>query len=267
MSDEQTPEFYRQRYFALKEAAKTVNTRPARRRSDGIGAIPASAVLLDETIPGGWYWTGKITKGSGLRLVNTEAGHGISMLLWNAKDISERYNPADSIKVQWTARLTTGKLLLSDMGRAMMSVTGDTCGIHDHVAGGSTPESNNRNFGHPARNAHENFILAAGKHGMGSRDVGPCVTFFAPVVTDNAGKFLWKGDALRPAQYVDLRAEMDLIVALSNTPHPLSPMTRFEVKPMQMILWNAPPAAADDLCRTASEEAVRAFENNEKVGA
>ena len=267
MSDEQTPEFYRQRYFALKEAAKTVNAKPARRMGDGLTAIPAAAVLLDETIPGGWYWTGKIAKGAGLRLVNTEAGHGISMLLWNAADTSERYNPADSIKVQWTARLTTGKLLLSDMGRAMMSVIGDTCGFHDNVAGGSTPQSNDRNFGHPARNAHENFVLAAGKHGMGPRDVGPCATLFAPVVTDDAGKFAWQGDVLKPAQSVDLRAEMDLIVAFSNTPHPLSPMTRFEVKPVQMILWNAPAVGADDLCRTASEEAVRAFENNAKVGA
>lgn len=266
MSDEQSPEYYRQRYFALKEAAKTVNTRPLR-HSESQAEISPDAILLDETIPGGWYWTGKIAKGEGLRLVNGEAGHGISMLLWNAKDTSERYNPADSIKVQWTARLSTGKLLLSDMGRAMMSVTDDTCGYHDNVAGGSTPESNNRNFSHPARNAQENFILAAGKHGMGPRDVGPCVTFFAPVVTDDTGKLSWRDEVLKPAQYVDLRAEMDLVVVLSNTPHPLSPMTRFEVKPVRMILWKAPQAAADDYCRNASEEAVRAFENNEKAGA
>ena len=89
----------------------------------------------------------------------------------------------------------------------------------------STAASNARKYGAAGahRNSHDNFVLAAGKHGLSVRDVGPCISFFAPVVTDDAGRLSWRGAARKPGDYVDLRAEMNLIVALSNCPHPLDP--------------------------------------------
>ena len=85
--------------------------------------------------------------------------------MWNADDTSERFNPADTVKVQWTARIGQGKLLLSDMGRVLASITADSCGLHDCIAGGSTPESNARKYGEASshRNTRDNFLLAAGK--------------------------------------------------------------------------------------------------------
>jgi urea carboxylase-associated protein 2 len=202
-------------------------------------------------------------RGQSLRLVNDHATHGVAALFWNADDTSERFNPADSVKVQWTARLARGKLLLSDMGRVIASITDDTCGQHDCVAGASTRSSDARKYGvsPTRRNSHENFILAAAKHGMTVRDVGPCISFFAPVGTDEKGKLVWRDGTVKPGDYIDLRAEMDLIVALSNCPHPLSPAPDWSAEPVRAILWRSPQAAADDLCRTATEEAVRAFEN------
>jgi uncharacterized protein len=225
--------------------------------------VAPSLIEREETIPPGWYWTCRMTRGQSLRIVNERATPGVSALFWNAHDTSERFNPADSVKVQWTARLARGKLLLSDMGRVLASVTDDTCGHHDCVAGTSTRSGDALKYGAspPRRNSHENFILAGAKHGMSVRDVGPCITFFAPVCTDEAGRLEWRDEILKPGDYVDLRAEMDLIVALSNCPHPLSPAEEWRAEPVRAILWRSPDAADDDLCRTATEEAVRAFEN------
>jgi uncharacterized protein YcgI (DUF1989 family) len=113
-------------------------------------------------------WTHKIGRGHSLRIINEYATSGVSVFLWNAHDTSERYNAPDSVKVQWTARLGLGKLMLSDMGRVLASITADTCGLHDSIAGGSTPQSNLRNYGTAGlRNTRDNFLLAAGKHGFG----------------------------------------------------------------------------------------------------
>ncbi len=57
---------------------------------------------------------------------------------------------------------------------------------------------------------------------------------------------------------------MDVLVALSNCPHPLAPAGQ-PAKPVAVTLWQAPPPAADDLCRTGSEEAVRGFENTDPL--
>ena len=112
----------------------------------------------------------------------------------------------------------------------------------------------------PRRNTRDNFRLAAGKHGLSRRDVPPCVSFFAPVSTDPGGRLTFEPDRRRSNDFVDLRAEMDLLIALSNCPHPLDPEQG--VPPaVEIIRFQAPPPQTDDLCRTATAEAVRGFEN------
>jgi urea carboxylase-associated protein 2 len=263
--DEHSPEVYRQRYFELKARAKAHNdSHPLLDGTANPLNVPESLIVADELVPAGWYWSRRVARGQSLRLINDQATHGISVLMWNAGDTSERLNPADSVKVQWTARLGYGKLLLSDMGRALASITGDTCGFHDAIAGCSTREGDSRKYGADPtrRNSQENFILAAAKHGLSSRDVGPCTTFFAPVLTDEHGRLSWRDETVKAGDYVDLRAEMDLIVALSNCPHPLTPATVWSAKDIRVQIWKSPPPFENDLCRNASEEAVRAFDNN-----
>lgn len=265
MPGEESPEFYRQRYLELKSRAQEKNLRrPRASMTDNPLVISKDAIVAEEMVPGGWYWTRIVRRGETLRLASETATEGVSLLMWNADDTSERFNPADTVKVQWTARIGQGKLLLSDMGRVLASITADSFGLHDCIAGGSTPESNARKYGASSsvRNTRDNFLLAAAKHGLGPRDVGPCITFFAPVTTDETGRLVWRGSA-DGAQHVDLRAEMNLIVALSNCPHPLSPVADFREQAVRAIVWRSRPPAASDLCRTATEEAVRAFENTD----
>lgn len=215
-----------------------------------------------ETIPGGWYWTAQIARGEALRLLNTSGNPGVTLFAWNAKDTSERYNSADTVKVQWTSEMRKGRVLLSDMGRVLFSIIEDSCGAHDTIIGGSTPASNARKYGDAGlRSTRENFILAAGKHGLGARDIAPAITFFAPVTIegDHAN---WRDGVVQKGDFVDLRAELDLIVAVSNCPHPLAPDSAFDPGPIDALIFSAPAPAADDLCRTATAEAARAFENN-----
>ena len=58
--------------------------------------------------------------------------------------MSERINCADTVKVQWSAAISKGRVILSDMGRVFLSLIEDTSGAHDLLAGGSTPASDGR---------------------------------------------------------------------------------------------------------------------------
>ena len=225
--------------------------------------IADSDVLHREEIPGGWYWTTTIKRGEGLRLLNISATPGVSLFAWNEKDPSERYNSADTVKVQWTSELRKGRVLFSDMGRVLFSIVEDTTGAHDTIVGGSTPASNSRKYGDDTlRSTRENMLLAAGKHGLGLRDIAPVVTFFAPVIVDMDGKLAWRDGVVRAGDFVDLRAEMDLIVAVSNCPHPIAPDTAFDPGPVAAIIHRLAGAGSDDLARTATAEAARGFDNN-----
>src|SRR5205809_458584 len=99
LAGEETPEFYRRRYFELKAQADRANARrPAAGASENPKVIAGDLIVVEETIPGFWYWTHKLTRGTTLRIVNDYATSGVSVFLWNASDRSERYNAPDSVK-------------------------------------------------------------------------------------------------------------------------------------------------------------------------
>jgi uncharacterized protein YcgI (DUF1989 family) len=152
------------------------------------------------------------------------------------------------------------------MGRVLLSVTEDTGGAHDLLVGGSTAASTAAAFGAATRNTHDNFLAAAAKIGLGLRDIPPCVTFFAPVSVDAKGRFVWNGGRKRAGDFVDLRAEMNLVLAVSNCPHPLDPGPAANTA-ITIIRHRAPTAAQDDPCRTASPEAARAFTFTDRLFA
>ncbi|MEM9205368.1 MAG: urea amidolyase associated protein UAAP1 [Pseudomonadota bacterium] len=235
--------------------------------------VPAAPELprLEETIPGGWYWHGLVKRGEAVRISNTSGTPGVSVLLWNSDERSERLNPGDTIKVQWTARISTGRVLLSDMGRAMASITADTCGYTDFVAGGSTPEAIREKYGAGpealAFSTRDHLLKVAGKYGLGKRDVGPVATLFASVVTDSDGALIWDETVQLKNTFVDLRAEMNLIMAVVNTPHPLSVGDNYEPKPIKVTVFDPGPVTSDDLTRTGTDEAIRAFENTDPLFA
>jgi uncharacterized protein len=255
---------HRQRYLELKSAGQAPS-RPLPPPSPRDLPIDPARILRRETIPGGWYGVLRLQRGEALRVCNPEATPGVSLFAWNALDPSERYNAGDTVKVQWNATLRKGRLLLSDMGRVLLSLIEDSCGAHDTLLGGSTPASNAERYGDASlRNTRDNFRLAAGKLGLDGRDVGPCVTFFAPVAVDAQGRFGWQPGRVQRGDFVDLRAEMPLWVAISNCPHPLAPGA-WVAQDIELIHWRAPPPPADDVCRGGSVEAVRAFENTDAL--
>lgn len=262
-------EALRRRYLELKAAGDNLAPKalpPLTSAQEA--AIDESLVRHREVIPGGWYWTARVSRGERIRLVNTEATDGVAFFMWNADDTSERYNSADTMKLQWTAALPRGRVLFSDMGRVLASVVEDSCGAHDTVVGGSTPASNADKYGDAAlRSTGENMRLAASKFGLGKRDLAPVISFFSPVQVTAEGGFSWVDGAVKPGDFVELRAEMDLLIAVSNCPHPFSPGAVFAPKPVEAVIWRGPVPATDDICRTATAEAVRGFENTDPLFA
>jgi hypothetical protein len=231
--------------------------------------IAATDVIATETIAGGWYFSTLLRRGEALRIAQAHGPASVALVCWSAKDPSERLNLPDTVKVQWDTRVQKGRVLFSDMGRVLLSVTEDSSGgAHDLLVGGSTAAANAAKYpGAMTRNTRDNLVLAAGKLGLSRRDIPMALTLFAPVrVSDEDGRLSWAPGLLNGDDYVDLRAEMDLLVALSTCPHPLDPAPAYAPDPVEITRYRA-TVAADDLCRTATAEAVRGFENNLRAEA
>jgi urea carboxylase-associated protein 2 len=223
---------------------------------------------MSELLPGGQAWSRRLHRNQVLRLTDVEGRACVSALFYNADDPLERYNMADTLKAQFTAFLTAGRVLFSDMGRVLCSMTADGCGWHDTITGCGDAAAGERRFG-PGRyqelrngfhrNARDNFLVQLGKHGLGKRDIVANVNFFARVVVDDGGGLQWVAGNSRAGASIDLRFEMDTLVVLSNTPHPLDPGGTYHPPPVDLAIRRGPPAPADDPCRLSRPETARGF--------
>lgn len=248
--------------------AETMPTLPASAAVDLPEGVDPAAVIWDETIGGGGYASGELPRGARLRLTDLEGDAHLSALIYNADHPVERLNVADTVKVQWTGYLGEGRLLLSDMGRVLMSITADTCGTHDCFAGPSTRVSNEAKYGEggnhtPTPSARDRFLIAVAKHGLGRKDVMPCVNFFKGVRIGDGGAMTFLANPVRPGQHVELRAEMNVVVVLANTPHVLDPRPTYTATKARVTAWTGPVTPPDDPIRNATPEGLRAFENVE----
>ena len=247
----------RRRYEALKASGQAPKALPG----PSPRPAPENQVFSREKIPAGWYATMILRAGETIRIATDATPSAVALLAWRRDDTSERLNTADTVKVQWTSALQKGRVVFSDMGRPMLSFVEDSCGCHDALVGGSTAASNARRYGEGTRNTRGNFLLAAMKLGLDARDIPPCLTLFAPVRVDAQGRFVWHEDRRQGGDYVELRAEMDLLLALSNCPHPLDPAPHYAAAPIEVLRIASAAPSADDLCRTATDEARRGFDN------
>jgi len=239
-------------------------------RADDLPAGVAPADLLwEETIAGGGYASRSLSRGSRLRLIDIEGDACASLLVFNAAMPSERLNIADTVKVQWNAYLGQGSLLLSDMGRVLASIVEDTAGTHDAFCGASNAVSNGCRYGDGSNfgafpNARDRLLLGAAKHGLGRRDVHPCLNLFKGVRIAGDGTVEPQVGPFAPGRSVVLRAEMDVIVVIANCPHVLD-ARGYSVTPLRATAWRGPVTAEGDPIRNATPEGLRAFLNTEDM--
>jgi hypothetical protein len=231
--------------------------------------VDAADVLWDETIDAGEYCARVLKRGSRLRLTNLDGDGCANVLLYNADRPIERFNVADTVKVQWNGYLGEGRLLLSDMGRVLMSITTDTAGgRHDTFCGASNERSNAKKYGQGANytacpNARDRFMLALLKYGLGRKDIPPNVNLFKTVRAADDGSLKFVEASGKPGEYVELRAEMNVLVVIANTPHVLDPRKTYTATPIRVLGYRGAVTPADDPIRNSTPEALRAFENVE----
>ena len=161
----------------------------------------------------------------------------------------------DTLKAQHIARLTRGNVLYSDMGRILCSVTEDTVGWHDPLSGcanastvrkyGQATYQEHRNDCH--QNAYDNFVIELAKYGISPRDMAAPINFFSKVVVDETGAMHFIPGNSHSGMYLDLRAEMNVLVILNTCQHPLDPNPKYEPRPAHISVQKAAPAAVEPM--------------------
>jgi urea carboxylase-associated protein 1 len=204
---------------------------------------PAKA-SYDHVIDSGLGFSRTLTKGQVLRIVDLEGNQAVDTLFYNAKDPSDRYSAVDTIREQGNLYLSTGSVLVSTEGNRLLTIIADTCGRHDTVGGACAAESNQVRYALDKKHMHncrDSFLLEIQTRlpHMSIRDITHNINFFMNVPVTPEWKLTFEDGISAPGRYVELIAEMDVMVLISNCPQLNNPCNGYNPTPVRFVVWDA----------------------------
>ncbi|CDS52840.1 Urea carboxylase-related aminomethyltransferase [Polaromonas sp. CG9_12] len=206
-------------------------------------ALDPAQATLDEIIPAGEPWMKRLAKGQIFRIVDLEGNQAVDTLFFNAEDPEEHYSLTHTIQAQASLYLGLGSRLMSSEGKPMLTIVADTCGRHDTLGGACSCESNTVRYALEKRFMHscrDNFMaaIATNPYGLQKRDIASNINFFMNVPVTPQGGLTFEDGISAPGKYVEMRAEMDLVVLVSNCPQLNNPCNAYNPTPVRCLVWD-----------------------------
>ncbi|MDR0932585.1 MAG: DUF1989 domain-containing protein [Victivallales bacterium] len=195
-----------------------------------------------ETVRAGEGWMYPIKKGQILRIVDLNGNQAVDTIFYNSDDTTERYSVQQTVQSQRNALIGLGSILMSNEDNPMLTVVADTCGDHDTLGSACSCESNMIRYGFETRYMHacrESFLARLlERPGMDKRDQVNNLNFFMYVPMDQDGNLNFADGISSPGKYVELKAEMNVLVLVSNCPQLNNPCNNYDPTPVKMIIWD-----------------------------
>jgi uncharacterized protein len=195
-----------------------------------------------QVVDSGLGFSRRIRRGETLRIVDLEGNQAVDTLFYNADDPSERYSAQDTVLAQRALYLTTGSKLMSSEGNVLLTITADTCGRHDTLGGACAAESNQVRYAIDKRSMHscrDTFLLELARHlpHMTKRDITCNINFFMNVPVTPEGGLRFADGISDAGRYVEMRAEMDVLVLISNCPQLNNPCNAYNPTPVEVVVF------------------------------
>ena len=200
---------------------------------------PSTIIHEDTIVPACEPWSAHVKKGNVLRLIDIEGQQAVDFLCYSMADPSDRYNAANTMKLNQNIYLGKGCVLWSVRAKPMMTIIEDTCASsHDTLYGCCSIEIDVVRFDKTnTRSCQSNFEAELAKHGLGPKDVVANINFFMYVPVQPSGAVAIADSLSKPGDYIDLQADMDVLTVISNCPERDNPAAGFEPTPIRTIIY------------------------------
>jgi urea carboxylase-associated protein 1 len=203
-------------------------------------ASAQDSIIRRETVAAKRPWSARLEAGQTLKLIDTMGQQAIDFLCYSAELPLDRINIPNTIKLNKSLYITKGSKIYSDHARAMMSVLDDTCGYHDTLAGCCSCEIDKvRYVVDKTESCRTNFIAELAKWALAPSEIVSNINFFMRVKFTADGEVTISDGISKAGDYVLLRAEMPIIVVISNCPQQHNPAAGFAPTPVEVIVSRA----------------------------
>jgi urea carboxylase-associated protein 1 len=206
------------------------------------------AAIFNATVDAGDSFVHEMRRGHFVRIVDLEGNQAVDTLFYNARNYADRYSAQDTIREQNNIYLTTGTKIMSTERNVLLTIVADTCGRHDTIGGACATESNMVRYAIEKRSMHacrQSFLKGAlawsketGRE-FDKRDLTSNINFFMNVPVTPEGKLTFEDGVSDAGKYVELQAEMDTLIVISNCPQLNNPCNAYNPTPVQVLIWDA----------------------------
>jgi uncharacterized protein YcgI (DUF1989 family) len=202
----------------------------------------ARKTLLEQVIPAREYISFILHQGEILRIIDLEGKQVADLIALSTADKGEKLSCVYSNLLNGTWKLTKGHILYSNRARPMLSIIEDIVGLHYSGGGFCSEEINFLRFKvQSTRNCADNLALAFKSHGIQREDFNfdCCFNIFMNLTLHPDGSMRLQEPLSKSGDYIDLRAEMDCIIAISNCPQDRNPCNGFNPTPLQIKVFGS----------------------------
>ena len=177
----------------------------------------------------------RLERGQVLRVIDPDGEQVSDVVAFSSDDPSERLSSGRSIDYNNTIYLTTGHVLYSNRSNQMFTILEDTVGKHDFLLTPCSPETfeilyEDHQGYHPS--CFENLATNLKRFGIAEDDIPTTFNAFMNVDVLPSGELEIRPPLSRAGDFVDLRAEMDLIIGVTACSAEMS--NNYSFKPIDL---------------------------------
>ena len=198
------------------------------------------AVIMDRVFPAKSHTAFTMSTGQVLRIEDVEGKQVADVICFNLHDLTDRMNNENTMLLNHTYNPTKGHVIYSTNCNRMFTIVEDTVGRNYPGGAMCSEELNYLRYGiRGTQNCRDNLAAAVAPHGLAKHDLPGAFAPFMHVIHHPDGSAQIAEPPSRAGDFIELRAEMDLLVAVSMCPQELNPVNAFKAKPLRLTVYES----------------------------
>lgn len=182
-----------------------------------------------------------LQRGQILRIIDPAGEQVSDLMAYRKDDFGEWLSSGRSIDYANTIYLTTGHVLYSNRSNPMFTIVEDRVGRHDFLLTPCSPETFKIIYDHKGHHpsCFENLCKGLAPYGVAPDSIPTTFNVFMNVMLAENGELTIGPPRSKAGDYIDLRAEMDMVVGVTACSAEMS--NNYSFKPIDVEVY-APQA-------------------------
>jgi uncharacterized protein YcgI (DUF1989 family) len=193
---------------------------------------------MRQVVPAREYLALEMKKGQILRVTDLEGKQVADLVFFNLHDLKDRQRNGNTIAFERTYNLTVGNTILSEDFNDLCTIVTDTVGQNTATPAFCSEQLNFRRYGkRGTRNCRDNLGMALAPWGITKYDLPACFAVFMNYRFFPDGHVEFAEPQSRAGDHIELRADMDILVGISNCPQESNPVCGGQPTPIEIAVF------------------------------